>query len=277
MGVYRTRDGQRWEKLDGMTGFGDVLALAGDGSRLWAGTYGGEIFVRENDVWTLQHDFGTGEQGAVYALAWHDGRLLAGAGQGLYQSSDNGTSFVEIWHGAILSALQFTPFEELEIIFGTLGKGLGHCRADGNDCRLLDAYTGGKLVKGLAYFNERLLIAAEGDGLYLMENDRSFKLLSFPHAPVYPIALYADSRYEITALEGEGLFIRTVGKDTWETIPFSESIKAFAQFKESFYIGTDGLGVFRLSEHSFIPVNSGLLNFPESNVNEYLKLKNNND
>ena len=146
-GVFRSADGRNWTPFnDGMTGNRDVLALAGDGRALYAATLAGELFTNENGAWRIVREFGPGRRGALRALAYADGALIVGAGDGVHLTRDGGRSWRQIWSGADVTSLAVAPFSPGRLFFGTAGSGVGSCAADGADCRLAGAFPGGKSI-----------------------------------------------------------------------------------------------------------------------------------
>jgi hypothetical protein len=276
-GVFRTTDAAQWREFNaGLTGYRDVMTITGDGRALFAGTFHGEVFAWAGDKWTLRHDFGDGPPAVVRVLLPWRGGLLAGVGSGVYFSRDGGHTWTQLWAGQDVSCLAPSPFRDQSFFFGTLGHGLGACGPDGRDCAILASYSAGKTIDALApdAASHVLYVAAEGDGVWTTTDGRSFSSIRLhpTSAETYPIALYLRGKTLVISLDGAGVLFKDLTSNRWPIkLPFPIAITAVTEHRGRLFYGTDGVGVFGETEHGFAPVDTGLLNYPSSIVEETLR------
>jgi len=272
-GVFRSADGRNWTPFnDGMTGNRDVLALAGDGRALYAATLAGELFTNENGAWRIVREFGPGRRGALRALAYADGALIVGAGDGVHLTRDGGRSWRQIWSGADVTSLAVAPFSPGRLFFGTAGSGVGSCAADGADCRLAGAFPGGKSIVALHAGASELFAVAEGDGIFTTRDGRAFARVDLRRGEIYPLAVLVDGDRLAVSLQGEGLWLASRARPSaGRLLRFPRALMALVEFRRELFFGSDGLGVFAVEGESLRAANQGLLNFPQELVDEALR------
>ncbi len=278
-GVFRTADGTSWQEFNpGLQGYRDVMALAGDGRTVWAGTFQGEVFALQQEQWVLVHDFGDGPGAVVRALLPLGNALLAGTGAGVQVSADGGHSWTGLSPLRDVSCFIPSPFGGPEdFYFGTLGHGLGFCSADRtHPCYPVKQYEAGRTVNALVAdrAGRRLYLAAEGDGVWVSSDGVVFESIPLHPTPVetYPIALALREATLVISLDGTGvLFKNTRTSDPLIKLSFPIAITAMTVHQGKLYYGTDGIGVFVETARGFAPANQGLLNYPANIVEEILQ------
>ena len=276
MGVYRLGAKGRWTAIHaGMTGRRDVLALARAGRTLLAATFQGELFARTGGAWRLVHDFGGGRGGrraVARAVLAEPGAWWVAAGDGVWVSRDDGKTWSRAWEGKDACALVRAP--DGSLVFGTLGGGVGSCDRDGAGCAPIASFPGGRAIVALAAaaFPEPGVLVATDRGVYFTPDGRAFAEVGLGEREVYPTALGADAAAVAVALDGAGLRVRERARPAaWKPVAFPRRITAVVRHRGAVYFGTDGLGVFVVRGTSAKALNAGLLNFPESVVDDVLK------
>ncbi len=266
MGVYYTRNGRAW--YPSLKGEIDVLSLAVQGCRAFAGTFTGEIYRGRDTRWSKAYVFPGGQKDMVRALAIDGPYLYIGAGASLYRRQRGEPE--RWWSGANVTALALTSFGDRPLFFGTEGRGVGRCNRAGR-CELID-FPGAKLIAALAFSREEnaLYVAVENEGVYRTADGQSFSKVPLPRPRVFARAVLPGEPL-LVAADGVGVLQRLGGRSpSWLTIPFPASVTAFARFKDRTYFAADGFGVLRLDGASYRPANKGLLNFPEEIIPENL-------
>ncbi|HPQ71102.1 MAG TPA: hypothetical protein PKW95_18395 [bacterium] len=266
MGVYYTRNGRAW--YPSLKGEIDVLSLAVQGCRAFAGTFTGEIHAGRDTRWEQAYVFPGGQKDMVRALTLDGPYLYIGAGASLYRRQRGEPE--RWWSGANVTALALTSFGDRPLFFGTEGRGVGRCSRAGR-CELID-FPGAKLIAALAFSREEnaLYVAVENEGVYRTADGQSFSKVPLPRPRVFARAVLPGEPL-LVAADGVGVLQRLGGRSpAWLTIPFPAGVTAFARFKGRTYFAADGFGVLQLDGATYRPANKGLLNFPEKIIAENL-------
>lgn len=271
-GVYRLSASDVWQPFkEGLTGYRDIMTIAGRDDELYLGTFQGELWASDGRKWRLLTDFGEGEAAIIRAIYPQDGRLLVAAGDGIYEWAAGMAAPAIRYRGKQVTAVARLG-GGTDWLIAELGNGLSRCSKDFLACEKVAIYPGGKIIAGLAAFHDAVYIAAEGDGVYRTRDGRDF--FSLPLEADIPNVLFADASSLAIAFEDDGLLIAAdEAIESWRNVKFPRAITALAAFRGAVYFGTDGVGVFRVTPDGYEAVNQGLLAMDEKTVEEILRVE----
>ena len=231
-GLFRSDDeGDSWTRVTAKEMVHTVEALAAFGTTLYASTYGGGVFRSEDsgDSWTVVNDGLTNWTVSALLAVSEDTILVGTLNGGVFRTTDGGNSWVEANTG-----LTNTSVSELTVIGKTICAGIGH-----------------RLV-------------------YSIDSGESWQPVQIPSMPIsYHFAalsevdgkLYvAATKYAPGNVVG-GIFQLDEAYNTLiELATDSElyGIECLETAGSTFYIGTQGRGVFRWTQGSDSWTNLGL-------------------
>jgi photosystem II stability/assembly factor-like uncharacterized protein len=171
--LFAVRGNAQWIQSHGPNG-GEVRCFAASGGDLFAGTWGGGVFLSTNDGagWTHVNVGLTNTW--IYSLAVGGTNLFAGTPSGLFLSTNNGTS----WHQAGLKdtmvlCLAVSPNGAggTDLFAGTYGGGVIHSTDNGTTWTEANTGLGNDRVYALLVNNTDLFAGTEGSGVFRSTNN----------------------------------------------------------------------------------------------------------
>lgn len=228
------------------------LAYGSDGS-IYAGTWGGKIYKSTNNgtswtvinagmnvsfIWSLNisggYIFAATEQGVykfngttwtlttlagkdVHALVSYNGTIYAATwGFGIYKSTDNGSSWIQINSGLNgFLAIQSLTVYNGGIYAGTSGGGVFKCTNGTDWTKLGCGYTA---IWSMASTSSAVLAGTYGDGLYRsLDGGLSWTKTSLNISFVYSISVNLSGKIYVSSLTN-GVFTSTDNGATWNSI-----------------------------------------------------------
>ena len=258
-GFFRSDDeGDSWTRITTEPMTHTVEALAVFGTTLYASTFGGEVFRSEDsgDSWTTVND-GLTDQTVSALLAVSENTVFAGTlNGGVFRTTDGGNSWVEANTGLI-----GTSVSELQVVGNKIYAGIGH--------RLVYSIDGGESwqpvqmpslpisyhFSALSEVGGKLYVAATrfapGDvvgGIFQVDEARNSLIELSTDSELYGIECM-----EIIGLtfyvgtQGSGVFRWTPGLDSWTNLGLEgHTITALSVNGNKVYAGTLRGEIFRL-------------------------------
>ncbi|MDE0468945.1 MAG: hypothetical protein OYL97_17990 [Candidatus Poribacteria bacterium] len=260
-GFFRSDDeGDTWTRITTEEMTHTVEALASFGTTLYASTFGGGVFCSEDsgDSWTTVND-GLTDQTVSALLAVSEDTVFVGTlDGGVFRTTDGGNSWVEANTG-----LMGTSVSELEVVGDRIYAGIGH--------RLVYSIDGGESwqpvqippppisyhFSALSEVGGKLYVAATrfapGDvvgGIFQVDEVRNSLIEVSTDRE-----LYAIECMEIVGLtfyvgtQGSGVFRWTPGLDSWESLGLEgHFITALSVNGKKIHAGTPRGEIFRLEK-----------------------------
>ncbi len=255
-GGSNNNGGGNWEEVSGFASGEIVYTMAYSGSTMYAGTWGGKIYMSNNNgqswtvinsgmnvgfIWSLQvsgsYIFAATEQGVfkyngsswtltslagmdVHALTSYNGTIYAGTwGLGVFKSEDNGTTWLPINNGLgyILTVQSLAVNTSGEIFVGTAGGGMFKSSNNGTSFTKLSC--GYELIWALGVTSNNTVFAGSyGDGLYRSTNGgTTFEKVSLNVPYIYSIVVDASGRVYVSSW-ASGVFVSEDNGATWTSM-----------------------------------------------------------
>lgn len=273
-----TTGGSTWSEVCGFGAGEIVYTMAYSGSTIYAGTWGGKIYMSSDAgenwtvinsgmnvgfIWSLKisgsYIFAATEQGVyvydgsnwtlttlsgvdVHALATYNGTIYAGTwGLGVYKSTDNGTSWTQINKGLeyALAVQSLTINGSGEIYVGTAGGGIFRSIDGGENFTKLTC--GYEIIWALGTTsNGNVYAGSYGDGLYRSTNGTTFEKLSLNVPYIYSIVVDANDKIYVSSWSS-GVYESSDNGSTWTSLGLSGtgvSSLMVSGSSENVYVGT---------------------------------------
>jgi len=160
----------QWIQTNGPYG-GQVLSFAGSGTNLFAGTYGGGVFLSTNNgtSWT---EVNTGLTNTyVFALAVSGTNLFAGTFGGVFLSTNNGTDWTEVNSGLTNTTVYSLAVSNINLFAGTSGGGVFLSTNNGTSWTEVNTGLTSTTVYTLAPSGTNLFAGTSGGGVFLSTNN----------------------------------------------------------------------------------------------------------
>lgn len=260
-GLFRSDDeGDTWTRITTEETTHTVEALASFGTTLYASTFGGGVFRSEDsgDSWTTVND-GLTDQTVSALLAVSEDTVFVGTlDGGVFRTTDGGNSWVEANTG-----LMGTSVSELEVVGDRIYAGIGHRLVYSNDSG--ESWQPVQIppppisyhFSALSEVGGKLYVAATrfapGDvvgGIFQVDEARNSLIELSTDSE-----LYAIECMEIVGLtfyvgtQGSGVFRWTPGLDSWESLGLEEHfITALSVNGKKIHAGTPRGEIFRLEK-----------------------------
>jgi ligand-binding sensor domain-containing protein len=250
-----------WVHTNGPTG-GCVQAFASSGPYLFAGTYGGGVFVSGNngDSWYVANTGLTSFDVKCFGVIGTN--LFAGTSDGgVFLSTNNGTTWTAV--NMDLSNLNVNAFavSGSTVFAGTQG---GVFRSTNNGVNWTAVNNGltGLYVTALAFMGNNLFAGTRGGTFRSSNNGESWTIVITPPSGggVTAFAVVGSSFFAgVDAFWDSYIWRSTDNGITWTNMFQTPLMKCFAVSGTNLYAGTCG-GVFRTSDNgtSWSLVNSGV-------------------
>ena len=261
-GLFRSDDeGDTWTRITTEEMTHTVEALSAFGTTLYASTYGGGVFRSEDsgDSWTTVNDGLTDRTVSALLAVSEDTVFVGTLDGGVFRTTDGGNSWVEANTG-----LMGTSVSELEVVGDKIYAGIGH--------RLVYSSDGGESwqpvqipplpisyhFSDLSEVGGKLYVAATrfapGDvvgGIFQVDEERNSLIELSTDSELYGIECM-----EIVGLtfyvgtQGRGVFRWTQGSDSWTNLGLEgHFITALSVNGKEIYAGTPRGEIFR-SKHA---------------------------
>ncbi|HLP16227.1 MAG TPA: T9SS type A sorting domain-containing protein, partial [Bacteroidota bacterium] len=178
----------QWQQTNGPLG-GPISSIAADNGNLYAGSYGGGVFVSldNGDHWTLRNT-GLGNL-FVHVLAVSGSTVLAGTfGGGIYKSSNSAASWGAVNQGITDSYISAVMINGSEYFAGSTTGEIYRSTNSGASWTPIDTIAGIPPIYQFYIDGVRIFVAT-GSGLYLLSK----------HNETWTAELYGLSSWEITS------------------------------------------------------------------------------
>lgn len=258
-GLFRSDDeGDSWTRITSKEMVHTVEALTAFGTTLYASTYGGGVFRSgdSGDSWTIVNDGLTDWTVSALLTVSEDTVFVGTQEGGVCRTTNSGNSWVEANTGLIN-----TSVSELAAIGKTIYAGIGH--------RLVYSVDGGELWQpvqipslpisyhfaALSEVGGKLYVAATKyvpgnvvGGIFQLDEARNALIELAIDSELYGIAcmeIVGSTFYVGT--QGRGVFRWTPGLDSWTNLGLEGNVvTALSVHRKKIYAGTQRGGIFRL-------------------------------
>ena len=259
-GLFRSDDeGDSWTRVTAKEMVHTVEALAAFGTTLYASTYGAGVFRSEDsgDSWTVVNDGLTNWTVSALLAVSEDTILVGTLDGGIFRTTDGGNSWVEANTG-----LTNTSVSELTVIGKTICAGIGH--------RLVYSIDSGESWQpvqipsmpisyhfaALSEVDGKLYVAATKyvpgnvvGGIFQLDEERNSLIELTTDSELYGIAcmgIVGSTFYVGT--QGRGVFRWTQGSDSWTNLGLKGNVvTALSVNGKKIYAGTQRGEIFRLN------------------------------
>ena len=256
-GLFRSDDeGDSWTRVTAKEMVHTVEALAAFGTTLYASTYGGGVFRSEDsgDSWTVVNDGLTNWTVSALLAVSEDTILVGTLDGGVFRTTDGGNSWVEANTG-----LTNTSVSELTVIGKTICAGIGH--------RLVYSINSGESWQpvqipsmpisyhfaALSEVDGKLYVAATKyapgnvvGGIFQLDEAHNTLIELATDSELYGIECLetAGSTFYI-GTQGRGVFRWTQGADSWTNLGLEgHTITALSVNGKKIHVGTLRGGIF---------------------------------
>ena len=261
-GLFRSDDeGDSWTRITSKEMVHTVEALTAFGTTLYASTFGGGIFRSEDsgDTWTTVND-GLKDWGVTVLLTVSEDTVFVGTlNGGVFRTTDGGNAWVEVNIG-----LTNTSVTELEVLGETIYAGIGHWlvySVDGGEswppvqisAMPIEYHfsalsvSDGQLYVGATVFAPHDQGGVVG-GVFRLDTERNSLVALNTHRALYGIEsmeIVGSTFYVGT--QGRGVFRWTQGLDAWTNLGLEgHTITALSVNGKKVYAGTLHGEIFRL-------------------------------
>jgi len=256
----------QWSQTNGPYG-SDISCFAVSGADLFAGTYGGGVFLSTNNgtSWTAVSTGLTNT--GVYALAVSGSNLFAGtSGGGVFLSTNNGTSWTAVNTGLINTNVFTLAVSGTNLFAGTFDGGVFISTDNGSNWNAANTGLTDTYVCVLAVRGSNLFVGTWGGGIFLStDNGTNWTEVNtgLTNTNVWSLAFSGTNLFAGTY--GGGVFLSTNNGTSWTEVNTgltNTKVNALAVSGSNLFAGTYGGGVFLSTNNgtSWTAVNTGLTN-----------------
>jgi len=238
-----------------------VLSLAVSGTNLFAGTWGGGVFLSSNNgtSWT---NTGLTNGSEIRSFAVSGTNLFAGTTHGIFLSTNNGTSWTQVNSGLTDTDVRSFAISGTNLFAGTWGGGVFLSTNNGSTWTTASTGLTGNAVFALDVSGTNLFAGTWQNGVFLSTNNgTSWINTGLTNTPVYALAVSSTNLFAGT--DGGGVFLSTNNGTSWiNTSLTNASVQTLAVSGTNLFAGTAGGGVFLSTNNgtSWTEVNTGLTN-----------------
>jgi ligand-binding sensor domain-containing protein len=239
-----------------------VRSLTVSGSNLFAGTFGGGVFLSTNNgaSWTAVNTGLTNLN--AYSITASGSNLFAGTGGGVFLSTNNGASWTAVNTGLTNQDVRFLTISGSNLFAGTLG-GVFISTNNGASWTAVNAGLSNLKVYSLTVSGSNLFAGTVGGGVFLSTNNgTSWTAVNtgLTNLDVYSFTVSGSNLFAGTY--GGGVFLSTNNGASWTAVNTgltSLIVLSLTVSGSNLFAGTDG-GVFRSTNNgaSWTAVNTGL-------------------
>jgi len=271
----------QWVQTNGPYG-GMIISFAVSGTNLFAGTWGGGVFLSTNNGtnWTSVNDGLTNTN--VSAIAVSGTNLFAGTGGGVFLSTNNGTSWTEVNNGLTSTSIQALAVSGTNLFAGIVG---GVFRSANNGTSWTAVKNGlpdtsvphlsvngtNSWVFALAVSGTNLFAGTASSGVFLSTNNGTNWTavnMGLTNTSVRSLAVDTNGAGDTNLFAGTyggGVFLSTNNGTSWTAVNnglTNTNVSAFAVSGTNLFAGTYDGGVFLSTNNgtSWTAVNDGLAN-----------------
>jgi len=241
---------------------GDVRCFAVSGRNIFAGTYGGGVFLSTNNgtSWTQVNNGLTNT--VVLSLAVSGTNIFAGTYGGVFLSMNNGASWTQVNNGLTNTWVRAIAVSGTNIFAGTSG-GVFLSTNNGTSWTQVNNGLTNTNVRSLAVSGTNIFAATYGGGVFLSTNNgTSWTQVNNGLTNTWVYALTVSGTNIFAGTEGGGVFLSTNNGTSWTQVNnglTNTTVYALAVSGTNIFAGTDG-GVFISTNNgaSWTQVNNGL-------------------
>ncbi len=247
-------NGNEWEEVNGFGNSEIVYSLIYSGGKIYAGTWGGKIYMSSDDgqtwtiinsnmsvgfIWSLQVSggfiFAATEQGVykydgstwtltslngmdVHALTVSGGVIYAGTwGFGVYKSVDNGSTWTAVNNGlGYFTTIQSLTVKGTTLFCGTVGGGV--FKSINGGANWIQVTVGNNIIWALGSTSTAVFASSYGDGLYRsLDGGSSWTKLDLGVQFVYSIAVDGSGKIYVASW-ASGVFVSEDNGSTWTSM-----------------------------------------------------------
>jgi hypothetical protein len=207
---------------------------------------------------------------SVWSLAVNGGNTFAGTGNGVYLSTNNGTSWTAVNSGLTNTDVRSLAVSGSNIFAGTQGYGVFLSSNNGTSWNTVDTGLTNRNILSLAVNGSNIFAGTSGGVFLSTNNGTSWTAVNSGLTNTYISALAVNGSNIFAGTSGGGVFLSTNNGTGWTPVNFgldtTNNISSLAMIGSNIFAGTNGSGVFLSSNNgtSWTQVNSGLTN---NNIN----------
>jgi hypothetical protein len=235
----------QWTKVSNAPSGGDIQCLAYNGGSVFAGTYGGGVFMTANNgsTWT-QVSAGLTDL-RVFAIAFSGTTIFAGTESGVFRSTDNGTTWAAANTGLTTLYVKSIAVSGSNLFAGTIG-GVFLSKNNGDSWSAVNTGLTSLGVNSLVVSGSSIFVGTFDKGVFVStDNGTSWTATSMTHG-MNPNSLAASGGNIFAATTGAGIFLSTDNGSNWTPVN-SGITSTFAQslaINGSYIFAGTGAGLF---------------------------------
>ncbi len=243
---------------------GRVVSLEADGSNIYAGTLGGNIYLSQDDGGSWAYIDSGLTTSDINAILKFNGSLYVGTyGDGIFISSNNGMTWKR--SGNSLSNLNIYSIVEIDsnLFAGTWGGGVFVSTDYGSTWKQSNSGLSNPNVRTLGIRGKRLYAGTWGDGIYFSDDYGASWLQSNIGINKLYIYSIASDGSNVYLGNDDGVYLSVNGGFSWSLVNnglTTSYIRALMIIQPNLLAGTSGEGVFLSTNNgtSWADANTGL-------------------
>jgi hypothetical protein len=213
----------QWQRINGLYG-GHIKCFATDGTNLFAGTYGGGVYLSINNgnSWNpvnngILSDITYTSVGSIIIVG---ANMYAGTNHGIYQSSNNGGTWTLLGNSYFGSSDgSYLAISGATIFAGSWGSGVWRSIDDGSNWSQVNTGLSNQLVRSLVISGTNIFAGTQGSGVFLSTNNGdSWTQVNtgLTNLNVYSLVISGTNIFAGTY--GGGVFLSTNNGSTWTAV-----------------------------------------------------------
>lgn len=243
----------------------NVIPMAVSGINLFAGSYGGGVYVSANEgaSWTAVNSGLTTSD--IFSMTVSNTNIYAGTfGGGVFMSSNNGTSWTAVNNGITNFSIYGMTSMGTDVYAGTLGGGVFKSTNNGTSWTAVNTGLTNLSVVTLFVNGSDIFAGTAGGGAFISSNNGASWAAINTGLTNTTVRSFASSGSNLFAgTGGGGIFLSTNNGASWTPVNTgltNMTVWCMRVVGTDVYAGTNNGGVFRTSNNgnSWAPVNTGL-------------------
>ena len=211
----------QWVQTPTPSTFSYAECFASIGTNLFAGTYGGGVFLSTNNgaSWTAVNTGLTRYYNVyvVLALAVSGTNLFAGTSEGVFLSTNNGTFWTEVNSGLTNTNVSSLAISGTNLFAGTYGGGVFLSTNNGTSWTTVNNGLTNTNVQSLAVSGTNLFVGTFGSGVFLSTNNGTSRTAAgLTSAYVRSLAVSGTNLFVGTSYNG--VFLSTNNGNSWTNV-----------------------------------------------------------